>query len=214
MKQAAAAAFLAAFSAGSGLLAQQADQATPISVGIVLDTSGSMREKMPLARQFLTELLQDRALQDEIALIEGSGHPTVLAEFGSTADKLLAYVSPTEAKGPSTLMDGVHLGAQVTSLGRNERKILLLISDGGDSGSSYTAAEAENTIRGAGIRMFVLGVGPPIVEDAEALQELAGRASLGQLAENVGGRRFELQYPLDVPRIVAELRAAMRAPSP
>ena len=210
MKQAAAAVFLTAFSAGSGLLAQQADQATPISLGIVLDTSGSMRDKMPLTHQVLSELLRDSDLRDEIALIEGSNHPVVLAEFGSDAEKLLAYVHPTEAKGASALMDAVHLSIQVTSTGRSERKVILLISDGVDSASNYTAAEVENSIRNAGIRMLVLGVGTPIVEDAEALQELAGRASLGQLAENVGGRRFELQYPSDVSRIVAELRAAMR----
>lgn len=211
MKQTGAA-FLAGFLAGNVSLAQQFDPATPISVGIVLDTSGSMRDKMVLTHQFLSELLRNSNLLDEVALIEASDEPLVLTEFGSDADKLLAYVRPTEARGGSALMDGVHLGVQATSLGRSERKVLLLISDGGDNGSNYTTAEVENAIREAGIRMLVLGVGTPIVEDAETLQEFAGRESLGQMAENVGGRRFDLQGSLEVPRIATELRVAMRAP--
>jgi Mg-chelatase subunit ChlD len=204
---------LVAFSADNMLVAQQDDPAMPISVGIVLDTSGSMRDKMDLTRQLLSEILKDGTLPDEVALIEASDEPLVLTEFGRNVDRLLAYVRPTEARGGSALMDGLHLGAQLTSTGRNERKVMLLISDGVDTGSDHTLAEVEGSIRNAGIRMLVLGVGTPIVEDAEALQELAGRAALGQLAENVGGRRFELQYPLDLPRIVAELRVAMRAPA-
>jgi Ca-activated chloride channel family protein len=211
MKKAAVAAFLAAFSAGNVLVAQQAEPGAPISVGIVLDTSGSMRDKMALTHQVLSELLKGVNLQDELALIEASDEPLVLTEFGQDPDRLLAYIRPTEARGGSALMDGVHLGVQVTSLGRNERKVLLLISDGGDNGSNYTTVEVENAIRDAGIRMLVLGVGTPIVEEDEALRELAGRASLGQMAENVSGRHFDVQYPLDVPRIVSELGTAMRA---
>ncbi|MDA0205206.1 MAG: VWA domain-containing protein [Acidobacteria bacterium] len=211
MKRSTVAVFLMAFSVGNVSVAQQVEPATPISVGIVLDTSGSMREKMDLTRQVLSELLKDGNLPDEVALIEASDEPLVLTEFGRDADRLLAYGRPAETRGGSALMDGVHLGVQVTSLGRNERKVLLLISDGGDNGSSYTALEVENAIRGAGIRMLVVGVGTPIVEENEALRELAGRASLGQMAENVGGRHFDLQYSLDVSRIVAELGAAMRA---
>lgn len=211
MKRSTVAAVLMAFLVGNGSLAQQAGATDPISVGIVLDTSGSMRDKMALTRQVLSELLKDGNLPDEVALIEASDEPLVLTEFGRDADRLLAYVRPTEARGGSALMDGVHHGVQVTSLGRNERKVLLLISDGGDNGSNYTIIEVQNAIRDAGIRLLVLGVGTPIVEEAEALRELAGRASLGQFAEDVGGRHFDIQNSLEVPRIVSELGAAMRA---
>ena len=210
MKQAVVAAFLTAFSAGSVLLAQQGEP-TPVSIGIVLDTSGSMRGKMPLARQLLSELLKYGDLPGEFALIEASDEPLVLRELGGDIDRLLNYARPTEAKGGSALMDAIYLGLQAANSGRNERKVLLVISDGGDDGSNHTIAEVENAIRNAGIRVLVLAVGTPIIEEAEALQELAGRASLGQLAENVGGRYFDVQGSLEVPRIVAELRTAMLA---
>ena len=60
---------------------QQPEEAPPISMGIVLDTSGSMGTRLALARQLVSELLKSASSLDEFALIQASDRPVVLSGF-------------------------------------------------------------------------------------------------------------------------------------
>jgi len=207
-------AFVLSASTGIAWAAQQAVEPQALSIGLVLDTSGSMGPKMGLARQVLSQLINDANPQEEIALIEASDHPVVLSGFGSDADTLLAYAVPREARGGSALIDAIYLGTQLTRTGRNERKVLLLISDGGDNSSRYSKTEIEAAIRETGVRVFVIALGGPSPISGQSAQELAGSELLTQIAAEAGGRRFGIQSASDLPHIATELGSAMRASVP
>ena len=187
--------------------APQTQEAHPISMGVVLDTSGSMRAKMTLAREVLSQLTKDADSQDEIGLVEASDDPVVLGDLGLSADRLLAYADPGEARGGSALMDAMYLGVQLAKAGRNERRVLLLISDGGDNGSDHTMADLQESIREAGVRVFVVALN----ESAQSEQGLLHSRFLAQVAAGAGGRHFGIASASDLPRVTSELESAMRA---
>ena len=137
---------------------QQPEEAPPISMGIVLDTSGSMGTKLALARQLVSELLKPASSLDEFALIQASDRPVVLSGFVTAADALQTQVASTQSRGRSALLDAIYLGLQLTKTGRNARKVLLVISDGGDNSSRYTEAEITNATREAGVRVYAIGI--------------------------------------------------------
>ena len=114
---------------------QPPDQTPSISMGIVLDTSGSMGIKLARARQLVSELLKLTGPLDEFALIQASDRPVVASGYGSTADALQTQVALRQSKGRSAVLDGIYTGLQVSKAGRNARKVLLMISDGGENGS-------------------------------------------------------------------------------
>jgi Mg-chelatase subunit ChlD len=85
--------------------AQQPEQTTPVSMGILLDTSGSMGTKLPRARQLVSEFLKQASSQDELALIQAAERPVVLTGFGSPADVFEAQVAFTQPRGRSALLN-------------------------------------------------------------------------------------------------------------
>src|SRR5579871_3524672 len=141
---------------------QPAQEAPPISLGIVLDTSGSMGHKLGRARQLVSELLKLAGSQDEFALVQTSDRPVVVSGYGSTADALETQLTFAQSKGRSAVLDGIYMGLQVSRAGRNARKVLLVISDGGENSSRYTETEIRNAIAETGVRVYVVGFEEPI----------------------------------------------------
>ena len=181
---------------------QPPGETPPMSMGIVLDTSGSMGFKLARARQLVSELLKLTSSLDEFALIQASDRPVVVSGYGSSADTLQTQVAFIQSKGRSAVLDGIYMGLQVSKAGRNARKVLLVISDGGENNSRYTETEIRNAIAETGVRVYVAGVDEPV----------AGSALLLQIAERGGGRYFGMERATNVPQVALELISAMRAP--
>ena len=183
-------------------VAQPRDETPPMSMGIVLDTSGSMGFKLGRTRQLVSELLKLTSSLDEFALIQSSDRPVVVSGYGSTADALQTQVSFMQSKGRSAVLDGIYMGLQVSKAGRNARKVLLVISDGGENSSRYTETEIKNAISQTGVRVYVVGIDEPV----------AGLPLLLQIAERGGGRYFGIERSPNLPQVALELISAMRAP--
>ena len=191
---------------------QPPDQTPPISMGIVLDTSGSMGIKLARARHLVSELLKLTGPLDEFALIQASDRPVVVSGYGSAADELQIQVAFRQSKGRSAVLDGIYTGLQVSKAGRNARKVLLVISDGGENGSRYTETEIKNAIAQTGVRVYVVGVDEPIGGRGRSPEEVASSALLLQIAERGGGRYFGMERSTNLPQVALELINAMRSP--
>jgi Mg-chelatase subunit ChlD len=135
-------------------------------------------------------------------LIQASDRPVVASGYGSTADALQTQLTFMQSKGRSAVLDGIYLGLQVSKAGRNVRKILLVISDGGENSSRYTETEIKNAIAETGVRVFVFGFQEPV----------ASSALLHQIAERGGGRYFGMERTTNMQQLALELISAMRAP--
>jgi hypothetical protein len=88
---------MALFAATSS--AQVSEAAQPISMGIVLDTSGSMGVNMRLVRGLVAELAKSAGPADEFALIQSSDRPVILSGFAG-ASELPSRVEFMSARGP------------------------------------------------------------------------------------------------------------------
>ncbi|MGB8259465.1 MAG: VWA domain-containing protein [Terracidiphilus sp.] len=161
--------------------------ASPLNLTLAIDTSGSVRKDMAeeatAARRFIHALVRQ---QDHMSLIQFATDVRELAGFTnkvSTLDHALDRLRPDFA---TALYDAVYTGAQ--GLGRKEgRKVLVLVSDGGDTASSVTYADAlEQALRNEVIVYSVIDV--PI--EASAGRELGGEHALITLAEQTGGKSF------------------------
>jgi Ca-activated chloride channel family protein len=191
---------------------QPPGETPPMSLGIVLDTSGSMSYKLARARQLVSELVKLTGSLDEFALIQASDRPVVVSGYGSAADALQTRVAFLQSKGRSSVLDGIYMGLQVSKAGRNGRKVLLVISDGGENSSRYTETEIKNAIGETGVRVYVVGVDEPIAGRVRSPEEVASLALLLQIAERGGGRYFGIERTPNLPQVALELISAMRAP--
>jgi Ca-activated chloride channel family protein len=159
----------------------------PLNLTLAIDTSGSVKKDMELeadaGRRFAHALLRP---QDQMSLLQFATDVRELTPFTSKAsliDRGLGQLRPDFA---TALYDAIYLGAD--RLGRKQgRRVLVLVSDGGDTASTATYAKAlEQALRNEVMIYSVIDV--PI--EASAGRELGGEHALITLAEQTGGKSF------------------------
>ena len=135
----------------------------PVSLGIVLDTSGSMEGiKLRAARsaleQFL-DLLSDT--QDEFFLYQFNEHPTLLLNWTRDRAAVSHALSRIKPDGGTALYDAVAQAVPLVASGRNTKKALVVISDGNDTSSITRMEDLQSLIRETEALVYAVGIDGP-----------------------------------------------------
>src|SRR5689334_16659612 len=104
----------------------------PLSAGLIFDASGSMADKMDKARMAVMQFFRSSNPEDEFFLISFNDRPQQLADFTTDGATLQGKLNFAEAKGRTSLLDAIYLGLHEMRKAKHSRKVLLVISDGGD----------------------------------------------------------------------------------
>jgi Ca-activated chloride channel family protein len=177
----------------------------PVSLGIVLDLSGSMRAKRNQAVSAIREIVNAAGPQDEAFLVTFSSAPEMRVEFTSDLDDILAPLFMAGARGATALIDAMYMGLQKMKHARNPRRALIVLSDGGDNNSRYTEAELSSFALESNAQIYAIS----IHESATNVEEQAGVFLLSKLSETTGGLHFVVRDRRDLPEIAARLATAV-----
>jgi Ca-activated chloride channel family protein len=161
----------------------------PISIGLLIDTSGSMTMKLDTSRRAAEELLKTLNAQDEAFLIEFSDRAQLVQGFSRKPEDLQNGLGRLQTGGLTALLDAVNLGIAEMKNAKNPRKALVVISDGGDNNSRYSQQEIRNIVREADVQLYAMGVFEAFFL-ALSKEEVSGPKLLSQIAEQTGGRAF------------------------
>jgi Ca-activated chloride channel family protein len=132
----------------------------PVSLGIALDTSGSMTpDKMSAARsainRFVNELLP---ADDELFYMQFANRPDLVQDWTTDRAALRRAVGRAFPAGGTAMYDAVADAVGLARSGRNRKKALLIISDGNDTGSDVSVAELRQIIRDSDVLVYALAV--------------------------------------------------------
>jgi Ca-activated chloride channel family protein len=160
----------------------------PISIGIIFDVSGSMKDKIKTAQLAAGTFLKSGNPEDEHFLIEFANRPEVASDFTTDITKLQSKLIMTPAKGMTAMYDAVYLGLEKLKEGSNPKKALLLITDGEDNRSRYTFQNVKEFVKEQDVQIYGIG----IVDDwnSQLGAGKTGRAMIEELADLTGGRAF------------------------
>ncbi len=122
----------------------------PVSIGIIFDLSGSMTDKINRARNSILEFLRTANPQDEFFVIGFNDRPELITDFTTNIDNIEARLLTVKPGHRTALLDAIYFGLNKMKQAKNERKALLVVSDGGDNRSRYT--ESEVRVGGARVR--------------------------------------------------------------
>jgi VWFA-related protein len=158
----------------------------PLSIGIVLDTSGSMGGKLEISRQAVAEFFKSANPEDEAFLVEFNDRPELSVPFTHDLGRIQNQILTAQSKGNTALLDGVTLAVTAMKKAVHPRKALILLSDGGDNHSRYTEAEVRNRVKESDVQIYAMGIysGGGDINDDPVL--------LTRLSELTGGRHFEV----------------------
>jgi Ca-activated chloride channel homolog len=166
---------------------QFAAEDRPVTIGIVLDTSGSMRTRQAEAVAAALHFVESSNPDDETFVVDFNdraslGLPSDIA-FSQNPKQLRAALYARKPEGRTALYDALTLAANHLAKGKWESKALLLISDGGDNSSMHTLQEAVRAVELSGAAVYCVALYDP--EEPEH-----NLGTLHRLAQMTGGEVF------------------------
>lgn len=192
----------------------QHDEHAPLSLTVLLDVSGSMAledkfEECRMALHVLAERLLGK--NDEIALLVfADGQVEVAAKHSTDKTGFLAALDREKAYGKTALNDAVAVSPEFANRALNEKRALLLITDGIENDSQISAAKALEIARQVDVPIYIIGYKIPMAEEALARQKrakgLTGAGiveTLNGFAAATGGKAFFVD---DQERVLAAVR--------
>jgi VWFA-related protein len=169
----------------------------PVSLGIAIDTSGSMQGgKFDVARRaldrFLGQLLDPT---DEIFLYRFDDEVRLLERWTTSRELLRQALGRISPRGATTLYDAIAEAAPLAETGRHRKKALVVISDGNDTSSHTEMPELKQIIRETEVLVYAIGI------DSQAEPSVTGTPSRPPVPAPIPGRggRIPVSPPIPGP---------------
>lgn len=179
----------------------------PVSLGIVVDTSGSMADKMDRVREAINQFCEAANLMDEFFMITFGDEPHLVVDFTTNPQELQKELLFAQPKGRTALLDAVYLAMKKMRQAKYAKKALLIISDGGDNHSRYGERDVKSVVKESDVMVYSIGTFDRYVPTHE---ELLGPALLSELAQPTGGRSFALQHATEMPEVAHRIGVELR----
>jgi len=190
-------------------------ESVPVSMGIVLDLSGSMRGKIEQVNRAALAFLKASAPGDEFFLIGFNDDVELLQDYTNDIDEISDALENTVVAGKTHLYDAIYLGVEKAQAGTRSKKALVVITDGNDDTSYYSLKELIAKIQETDVQVFCIGL----------LDELPRRSIFGRwsnsetkryhdalvrISEETGGNAFFPQGTSEIRGIVDEIASDLR----
>lgn len=182
----------------------------PLSVGVLFDKSASMSYKLGSSRDATTQLLNALNKEDQAFLVEFADLATLSVGFTANTAEIRGALKNAQAAGMTALLDAVNTGLVEMKEAKNSRKAIVVVSDGGDNRSHYTAAQIESLVREADVQIYAMGVFEPVFSSALTPEEISGPRLLSEIATQTGGRAFAAAVPGDMPSVATRIAVELR----
>ena len=177
----------------------------PVAVGIVIDNSGSMRDKRPAVNAAAINFVKSSNPQDKVFIVNFNEDFFLDQDYTASVPKLKDALERIEARGGTALYDAVVASSDhLKKSGLLEKKVLLVVTDGDDNASRESLEQA--------IRRLQEENGPTVYTIGLLAEERSKRAkrALREMAEETGGMAFFPQGLAEVDAITQQIAHDIR----
>ena len=187
----------------------------PVSFGMVIDTSGSMRSKLQTVTDSAVSLVKQMRQDDEAFVASFKAEPELVQDFTSDRRELEDALGELYTSGGTALLDAIIATADYAQeKGKRRRKALVIFSDGMERNSAFTEKEVIEAINENDVQVYLVGF---VDEEAEekgvygdsSLQEAKRLLSL--IADDSGGRAFFPKNINEIPAIADQIAKDLRS---
>lgn len=185
-------------------------QDIPVSMGIIIDNSGSMRDKRAAVNTAALDLVKASNRDDEAFVVNFSDEAFIDQDFTSDIGKLREGLAHIDSKGGTALYDAVVASADQLAKGaKRPKQALLIITDGEDNASTFSL---EQTIRRIQDLQgpIVYSIGLLFGDEGGGRESRRARRALKLLSDETGGMSFFPKSLADVDSIAAEVARDIR----
>jgi Ca-activated chloride channel family protein len=164
--------------------------AQPVSVALLLDTTGSMSLALPALKNAALKLIGELRPVDSVAVYSFNKSVTELQPFTTDMDSAKRAVLSTQALGETALYDALARVSRDLS-GRAGKKVIVVFTDGADNSSTLTTDTAILRAKATGVPLFTIAEG-------EAMENRTYLAQLADLAKATGGESFAIKDSTEI----------------
>jgi len=182
----------------------------PVSIGLLLDSSGSMRNKKQKSSEAAAAFFRTANSEDEFFLIEFDDRPKLVLPFTKDTDLLYHEISHARPYGRTSLFDAIHMALGVMKAAQHERRALVIVSDGGDNRSRRTFTAIKGDMLEADVQLYAMGIFDPEGASQGSREEAEGPQVLDNLAEITGGRHFPVLNLGTLPEVSTRIGQLLR----
>ena len=184
------------------------EEDVPVSIGLVIDNSGSMRTKRERVNKAALTFVRTSNPQDEIFLINFNDQVYIDQDFTKNHDDLSDVLAGIDARGGTSLYDAIYLSLEHIREGKEDKKALLLISDGEDRDSRYKYETVLEFARESHASIFVIGLFDKEGERSRAQKKAAKH--LQEIADETGGKFYFPESADEVEAICTQVAHEIR----
>jgi Ca-activated chloride channel family protein len=190
------------------------DQSAPVSFAFLVDTSGSMgvANKLENAKNAIRSLIRGHQAGDDFALFTFSEEEVRLVEdFSSDPTKLLRALWDLEASGQTALFDAVAATPAKMLKGRNNKRAILLFTDGVDNASTLSSVQMAEILQRVSVPVYAIGMKNASFDSLSSKErrELSVD-TLQLLAGSSGGRMHLVAGDEDLRPLAAQISSEAR----
>jgi Ca-activated chloride channel homolog len=181
-------------------------QDIPVSIGIVVDNSGSMRTKRAAVTKAVLNLIQASNPQDEVFVVNFNDDPYLDQDFTNKLEPLREALDRVDSRGGTALYDAVIASADHLAKGaKKEKKVLLVVTDGVDNESRESLESAIRKVQDDnGPTIYTIG----ILGDEPGIKR--AKRALQSLSDQTGGVAFFPRDLMEVDEISQEVARDIR----
>ncbi len=179
----------------------------PISLGIIIDNSGSMREKRQKVETASLDLVRASNPQDEVFIVNFNDDPYLDVPLTSDIKKMEEGIARIDSRGGTAMRDAID--SSMTYLkkeGHRQKKVLLVITDGNDNASNISLEKLVNRAQQNEVLVYSIGL---LNEEEHREARLAKRA-LDAISRDSGGLAFYPKGPTEVDAIALQVAHEIR----
>jgi len=179
----------------------------PVSVGILIDNSGSMREKRPSVNQAALNLVRASNPQDEVFIVNFNDDTHFDQPLTNDVKRMEAALARMEARGGTAMRDALSKSINyVKKNGKKDKKVLVVITDGNDNSSDVTLEQVLRQAQNSEVLIYAIG----LLNEEEAKEARSAKKALKTLVDASGGMDYYPKSTSDVqeitPRVAREIR--------
>lgn len=167
----------------------------PVSMGILVDNSGSMRNKRQKVEAAALALVKESNRQDEVFIVNFNDEAYLDVSFTSDIQKLEEGLARIDSRGGTAMRDAISMSIdEVREKAKKDKKVLVVITDGNDNTSTITLEKLVEKAHRAEVLVYLIG----LLNEEERREAAKARRALNALAAASGGLAY---YPKELSEV-------------
>lgn len=161
----------------------------PVSMGLIIDNSGSMREKRQAVEAATLALVKDSNKQDEEFIVNFNDEAYLDADFTSDISVLEQGLTKIDSRGGTAMRDAIQMSIDhLKKKGKRDKKVILVVTDGNDNASTIGIESLVRLAQQDDVLVYAIG----LLTEEDRREARKAEAALNLLVEKTGGQAF---YP-------------------